>query len=141
MGQQRGVVPGLRGILSDAIIFSTQPASGRREVIVYPFNDDGNGFMGKVDERGRLLPSAISPISGVEYRVITDEQAGYYYCEGKIPLSILFDNEEVAGKEVLFNTGVIDNDREAFIYVRSWAYDRDPQYWGTLRFAENLMEE
>ncbi|MFC1717625.1 metallophosphoesterase, partial [Candidatus Poribacteria bacterium] len=123
-----------RGFLSDAILFSTQPGSGRREIIVFPFNDDGNAFIGKVDERGRLKPSEMSMISSVEYYTRTDEQAGYYYCEGRIPLSLLFDNEQVVGKEVLFNAGVIDNDLEAFIYLRTWAYDRDPQYWGTLRF-------
>jgi len=126
-----------RGLLSDAILFSTQPASGRREIIIFPFNDDGNAFMAKVDERGRLQPSAMSAVSGVEYYSRTDQQAGYYYCEGRIPLSLLFDNEQVMGKEVPFNVGVIDNDLTAFIYLRTWAYDRDPQYWGTLRFLED----
>ena len=111
--------------------------SGRREIIVFPFNDDGSAFIGKVDERGNLKPSAISTISGVEYLSRTDQQAGYYYCEGRIPLSLLFDNDRAPGKEILFNVGVIDNDLEAFVYLRTWAYDKDPQYWGILKFAEN----
>ena len=126
-----------RGLLSDTIVFSTQPASGRREIVIFPFNEDGDAFTGAIDERGILRPSAIPMTPGAEYHTRTDQQAGYYYCEGKIPLSTLFDNEPVAGREMLFNAGVIDNDIEAFIYVRTWAYDRDPQYWGTLKFPEN----
>lgn len=130
-----------RGILSDCIIFSTQPSSGRRETVIFPFNEDGGAFVGKVDEKGWLRPSNLSMISGAEYESGTDQQAGYYYCEGKVPLSVLFDGEPVAGKEVPFNMGVIDNDREAFIYVSSWAFDRDPQYWGVLKFAGKPVED
>jgi len=72
--------------------------------------------------------------SGIEYFSRTDQQAGYYYCEGKVPLSILFDNEQTDGGEMPFNMGVIDNDLEAFIYLRTWTYDRDPKYWGVLQF-------
>jgi len=124
-------------LLSDAIVFSTQPASGRRDIVIFPFNDDGNAFIAKVDGRGRLRPSEMSAVSGVEYYSRIDEQDGYYYCEGRVPLSLLFDNEDVSGKEVPFNMGVIDNDLTAFVYVRTWAYDRDPQYWGTLKFLED----
>lgn len=123
-----------RGILSDAIVFSAQPTSGRREIVIFPFNEDGNAFIGKVNARGWLPPSEMSAISGVEYFSRTDQQAGYYYCEGKVPLSILFDNEQAEGGEMPFNAGVIDNDLEAFIYLRTWTYDRDPKYWGILRF-------
>ncbi len=126
-----------RGLLSDAIIFSTQPASERREIVIFPFNEDGDAFTGAVDRRGTLQPSAISMMPGVEYHTRTDQQAGYYYCEGKIPLSALFDDEPVAGKEMLFNAGIIDNDLTAFIYLRTWAYDRDSKYWGSLKFAGN----
>ena len=124
-----------KGILSDCIIFSTAPAGERQETVIFPFNEDGNAFRGKVDDRGILRPANMSAISGVEYRSRADDQEGYYYCEGKVPLSLLFGDELVAGKEVPFNVGVIDNDLEAFIYVRSWAFDRDPQYWGILKFA------
>ena len=124
------------GILSDAIIFSTQPTGERRETVIFPFNEEGNAFVGKVNERGILGPSDISVISGVEYYSRTDQQEGYYYCEGKVPLSLLFGDEPVIGKEVPFNVIVIDNDLEAFIYVRSWTFDQDPQYWGILRFAD-----
>lgn len=124
-----------RGILSDAIIFSTQPSGERKELVIFPFNEDGNPFVGKVDERGVLRPSDLSVVSGVEYEPRIDQDVGYYYCEGKIPLSVLFGDEPVAGREVSFNVGVIDNDLEAFTYVRTWAFDRDPQYWGILKFA------
>jgi len=125
-----------RGILSDLIIFSTQPSGERKEIVIFPFNEDGNAFAGKVDEKGILRSSDLSAISGVEYESRTDQDAGYYYCEGKIPLSILFGDEPVAGREVAFNVGVVDNDLEAFLYLRTWAFDRDPQYWGILKFAE-----
>jgi hypothetical protein len=124
-----------RGLLSDAIIFSTQLSGERKEVVIFPFNEGGTAFAGKVDEKGILRPSDLSAISGVEYESRTDQDAGYYYCEGKVPLSILFGDESVAGREVPFNVGVIDNDVEAFIYMRTWAFDRDPQYWGILKFA------
>ena len=52
-----------------------------------------------------------------------------------MPLSLLFGDEPVAGREVPFNVGVLDNDLEAFIYMRSWAFDRDPQSWGILKFS------
>ena len=122
-------------ILSDCIIFSTLPSGERQEVVIFPFNEDGNGFVGVVDERGILRPANMSAIPGVEYRSRTDDQEGYYYCEGKVPLSLLFGDEPVAGKEVPFNVGVLDNDLEAFVYIRSWAFDRDPQSWGILKFA------
>ena len=104
--------------------------------MIFPFNEDGNAFAGKVDEKGILRSSDLSAISGVEYESRTDQDAGYYYCEGKIPLSTLFGDEPVAGREVAFNVGVVDNDLEAFLYLRTWAFDRDPQYWGILKFAE-----
>lgn len=126
-----------RGILSDAIIFSTLPPGGRKEIVIFPFNEDGSAFTGKVDEKGWLKPSDMTVITGVEYTSRTDQQAGYYYCEGKIPLSLLFGDEPIAGKELPFNVGVIDNDLEAFMYLRTWAFDRDPQYWGILRFSED----
>jgi hypothetical protein len=124
-----------RGILSDAIIFSSQPSGQRKEVVIFPFNEDGNAFAGKVDEKGILRPSDLSAISNAEYKSRTDQDAGYYYCEGRVPLSVLFGDEPVAGREVSFNVGVIDNDLEAFVYLRTWAFDRDPQYWGILKFA------
>ncbi len=126
-----------RGLLSDCIVFSTQPGGERNDIVIFPFNKDGSAFLGNADARGVIRPTNISAISGVEYSSKTDQQAGYYYCEGKVPLSLLFGDEPVAGKKMLFNVGVIDNDLEAFVYVRSWAYDRDTQYWGTLKFAGN----
>jgi len=126
-----------RGILSDAIAFSTQPPDGRKEIVIFPFNEDGRAFTGKVNERGWLKPSDMWVISGVEYKSRTDQQAGYYYCEGKIPLALLFGDDPVVGRELPFNVGVLDNDLEAFIYLRTWAYDRDPQYWGILKFPED----
>lgn len=123
-------------ILSDTIIFSTMPAGERTELVIFPFNEEKNAFIGKVDSKGILLPENLTPISGVTYETVEDRQNGYYYCEGRIPLQTLFGDEPVAGKELPFNVGVIDNDREAFIYLYSWAYDRDPKYWGTLRFEE-----
>jgi hypothetical protein len=125
-----------RGILSDAIIFSTLPAIGRKEIVIFPFNEDGRAYTGKVDEKGWLKPSDMTAIAGVEYNSRTDQQSGYYYCEGKIPLSSLFGDEPVSGRELPFNVGVIDNDLEAFVYLRTWAFDRDPQYWGILKFTE-----
>lgn len=126
-----------RGFLSDAILFSTLPGSGRRDIAIFPFSEEGSALIGAVDERGRIRPADMSPISGVEYFTRIDQQAGYYYCEGRMPLSVLFDSESVMGKEIPFNAGVLDNDHEAFVYVRSWTYDADPQYWGILKFPEN----
>jgi hypothetical protein len=126
-----------RGILSDAIVFSTQPPDGRKEIVVFPFNEDGRAFIGRVNERGWLRPADMSAISGVEYKSRTDRQAGYYYCEGKVPLTLLFGDDPVVSRELPFNVGVIDNDLEAFIYLRTWAYDRDPEYWGVLKFPED----
>lgn len=122
-------------ILSDTIVFSTLPSGSRREIVIFPFNPDMAAFQGKVDDRGILRPSALSNVPGVEYKTRADEQADYYYCEGRIPLSALFGDEPVSGRELPFNVEVIDNDLEAFIYLRSWAFDQDPQYWGILKFT------
>jgi predicted phosphodiesterase len=124
-----------RGLLSDAIIFSALPNGERKDVVIFPFNEDGGAFLGNVDAKGIIRPVNMTSVSGVEYNSRTDEQAGYYFCEGKVPFTILFGEDDLAGKELLFNTGVIDNDKEAFIYVYTWAFDRDPQYWGVLNFT------
>ena len=130
-----------KGLLSDCIIFSTQPGGERKDIVIFPFNEGGSAFLGNADARGIIRPANITMISGVGYSTITDQQSGYYYCEGKVPLSLLFGDEPIAGKEMLFNTGVIDNDQEAFIYVRSWAYDRDPKLWGVLKFEDEVSDQ
>lgn len=124
-------------ILSDCIVFFTQPDGDRRETLIFPFNKQGSASVGKVDERGILVPSDTLVTSGVEYHTRTDRQIGYYYCEGKIPLPLLFGDEDLAGKELPFNVGVVDNDLEAFVYLRTWAFGPDPQYWGILKFPED----
>lgn len=124
-------------ILSDCIVFFTQPDGDRRETLIFPFNKQGGVSVGKVDERGILVPSDTLVTSGVEYHTRTDKQIGYYYCEGKIPLPLLFGDEDLAGKELSFNVGVVDNDLEAFVYLRTWAFEPEPQYWGILKFVED----
>lgn len=123
-------------ILSDTIFFSAQPGGDRREIVIYPFQEDKIAFTGKVDKKGLLNPDNLVQLAGAEYNTKIDLQDNYYYCEGKIPLQALFGNEPVAGKEVSFNIGVIDNDLEAFTYLYSWAFDKDPQYWGMLKFKK-----
>ena len=119
-----------KGILSDAIVFSTLPKEKRQDIVIFPFNDEKTAYLAKDT---KFIPSEMSPIQGVDYTSRTDPKDGYYYCEGKISLPLLFGDEKLAGKDIPFNVGVIDNDREAFIYLRSWAYDRDPKLWGIIK--------
>jgi hypothetical protein len=118
-----------KGILSDAIVFSTMPKDKRQDIVIFPFNDEKTAFIAKDT---KFIPSEMTVVQGVDYTSRTDPKDGYYYCEGKISLSLLFGDESVMGKKSPFNVGIIDNDQEAFIYLRSWAYDRDPKYWGVL---------
>jgi hypothetical protein len=74
----------------------------------------------------------MTTIQGVEYIAKKDEKNGYYYGEGRIPLKTLFGDESLKSREIPFNVGIIDNDLDAFIYLHSWTYDRDPKYWGIL---------
>jgi hypothetical protein len=120
-----------KGILSDAIVFSTMIKDKRQDIVIFPFNDIKSAFLAKDT---KFIPSEMTTIQNVDYAVKTDQKEGYYYCEGKISLSVLFGEAPMPiGKHYPFNIGVIDNDREAFIYLRSWAYDRDPKYWGILQ--------
>ena len=121
-----------RSILSDTIFFSAQSAGERKDIVIFPFNEDGKAFLSK---DGKFVPSEMSVVPEVEYASKPDQTAGYYYCEGKIPLPVLFGNEPTTGKEMLFNAGVVDNDLEAFTYLYTWAFDTDPQYWGILKLA------
>ena len=115
-------------LLSDAIFFSTQPNGKRRDIVIFPFNTDSKVYLAK---DSKLIPSEMSPIDNAEYLSKTDQESGYYFCEGKIPLSELIG--DTALSDNLFNVGVIDNDLEAFIYLRSWTFDGDTAYWGILK--------
>jgi len=116
-----------KGILSDAIIFSTMIKDKRQDIVIFPFNDVKSALLAKDT---KFIPSEMTAITDFDYAVRTDQKEGYYYCEGKIPLKTLFGDGSL--KSVPFNVGIVDNDQEAFIYLRSWAYDRDPKYWGIL---------
>jgi len=120
-----------RDILSDAIVFSTLINDERKDIVIFPFNEEKTAFLAKDPN---LIQSEMSKIEGADYTTRTDKNAGYYYCEGKISLSTLFGEGKVDGKQFPFNVGVIDNDLEAFIYLRSWTFDRDPKLWGILKF-------
>lgn len=120
-----------RDILSDAIVFSTLINEERKDIVIFPFNEEKTAFLAKDP---KLIQSEMSKIEGADYTTRTDKNAGYYYCEGKISLSTLFGEGKVDGKQFPFNVGVIDNDLEAFIYLRSWTFDRDPKLWGILKF-------
>jgi hypothetical protein len=122
-----------KGILSDAIVFSTMIKDKRQDIVIFPFNDIKSAFLAKDT---KFVPSEMTTITDVDYAVKTDQKEGYYYCEGKIPLKTLFNDGLM--KSVPFNVGVVDNDQEAFIYLRSWAYDRDPKYWGILNIGNKL---
>ncbi len=120
-----------KDIMSDAIVFSTFVNNERKDIIIFPFNEEKIAFLAN---NPKLIQPEMSKIEGVDYTTRTDKNTGYYYCEGKINLSTLFGSDKLAGKQVLFNVSVIDNDLEAFIYLRSWAFDRDPTLWGILKF-------
>lgn len=120
-----------KDIMSDAIIFSTQIGDKRQDIVIFPFNEEKAAFIAK---DSKLIQPEMSPIQGVDYVTKTDQKAGYYYCEGKISLSTLFGETKLTGKKIPFNVGVIDNDFDAFTYLRSWAFDRDPKLWGILNF-------
>jgi predicted phosphodiesterase len=116
-------------IFSDAIFLSTLIDEKRQDLVIFPFNSEGKAFLAK---DSKIKPNEFTEIQGIEYMSRKDKDNGYYYCEGKIPLRLLFGENLAIGKDTPFNIGVIDNDLEAFIYIRSWAYDRDPKYWGIL---------
>ena len=120
-----------KDIMSDAVVFSTMISDKRQDLVIFPFNEDRIAYVAK---DSKLIQPEMSPIQEVDYVVKTDQKAGYYYCEGKISLSTLLGETKLSGKKVPFNVGVIDNDLEAFIYLRSWAFDRDPKLWGILDF-------
>jgi hypothetical protein len=120
-----------KGILSDTIVFSTMIKDKRQDIFIFPFNDVKSAFLAKDT---KFIPSEMTTIQDIDYAVKTDQKEGYYYCEGKISLSVLLGEAPMpSGKQYSFNVGVVDNDQEAFIYLRSWAYDRDPKYWGILQ--------
>lgn len=121
-----------KAIFSDTIIFSTLKDGKRQDVVIFPFNENKTGYIAK---DSKIIPSDMTQVQGIEYSSKTDTKN--YYCEGRIPLNLLFGDESITNKDIPFNVGVIDNDLEAFIYLRSWAYDREMDYWGILKFIGN----
>lgn len=116
-------------ILSDAIIFSSILDGEFRNIVIFPFDNEKTVYIAQ----DNILKSRNKvPVEGVLYECKPDQTTGCYYCEGKIPLSLLFAHK-LQG-DFPFNVTVIDNDLDAFIYVKSWTYYDDPQYWGVLRW-------
>ncbi len=113
-----------KSVFSDVIFFSSLVDGKRKDIVIFPFNEDKIAFIAK-DEK--FVPSEMIPIQDIKYSTTTDGK--YYYCEGSIPLSILFEDKI---SEVPFNLGIIDNDLEAFLYLKSWNFDKDQNYWGIL---------
>ncbi|MGB9597661.1 MAG: metallophosphoesterase family protein, partial [Candidatus Poribacteria bacterium] len=81
-----------KDIMSDAIVFSALINDERKDIVVFPFNEEKIAFLAKDP---KLIQSEMSKIEGVDYTTRTDKNAGYYYCEGKISLSTLFGSDKL----------------------------------------------
>lgn len=115
-----------KSVFSDVIFFSSLIDGKRKDIVIFPFNENKNAFIAK-DEK--FIPSEMLPIQNIKYSTTINNK--YYYCEGSIPLSVLFEgNAKIS--EIPFNIGIIDNDLEAFSYLKSWNFDKDQNYWGVL---------
>lgn len=117
-------------LLSDYIVFTAADADKSQEVLIFPFNDANQAFS---RPSPFPKPNELVKLGRVEYA--SSKHADKYLCEGRIAYAQLFGRTDVAQKEFAFNVGVVDNDKNAFTYLKSWAYARDKQYWGILRFV------
>ena len=125
-------------LLSDYIVFTTADVDISNDddvsktVLIFPFNDAHQAF-----RRASSFPkpSELEPIEGVQYASSKHPEKRMYICEGKIAYEQLFGTTDVANREFLFNVEVVDNDQNAFTYLKSWAYAQDKVYWGILRFS------
>ncbi|MFQ6043948.1 MAG: metallophosphoesterase [Candidatus Poribacteria bacterium] len=128
-------------LLSDYIVFTAADGDNSKAILIFPFNDAQQAFS---RDKQFPKPSELELIEGdkkgssaplVEYASSKQPNKGLYICEGRVRYDQLFGTKNVAGKEFAFNVEVVDNDRNAFTYLRSWAYVRDKGYWGILRFV------
>jgi hypothetical protein len=130
-------------LLSDYIVFTAADANSSKAVLLFPFNDAQQAF---IRETPRPKPSELKLIEGekkessaplVEYASSKHPDKQLYICEGRISYDQLFGAKDVVGKEYAFNVEVVDNDQDAFTYLKSWAYAGDKAYWGILRFVSH----
>jgi len=127
-------------LLSDYIVFTAANADNSKAILIFPFNDAQQAFR---RENQFPKPSELKLIEGdkkegsapIEYVSSKHPTEGFYICEGRIRYDQLFGTKNVADKEFAFNVEVVDNDQNAFTYLKSWAYYRDKAYWGVLRFV------
>ena len=128
------------GLLSDYIVLTAADADKSKAILLFPFNDKNQAFKWELPfpELSELEliegDKKESSIPLVEYASSKHLNEKLYICEGRISYKQLFGARDVADREFSFNVGVVDNDRRAFTYLKSWAYDRDKAYWGVLRF-------
>lgn len=130
-------------MLSDYIVFTASDDDNSKELLIFPFNDAKQAFQWELPFPE---PSELELIEGdskdssaplIEYSSSKHPNEGLYICEGRVSYEQLFGTTNVAEREFSFNVGVVDNDQNAFTYLKSWAYDRDKAYWGILRFVSH----
>jgi len=117
-------------LLSDYIVFTASDADKSKEILIFPFNDAHQAFR---RTSPRPKPNELEGIGNIEYA--SSKHTDKYLCEGRIAHAQLFGRGDVANEEFAFNVEVVDNDRNAFTYLKSWAYVKDKTYWGILRFV------
>jgi hypothetical protein len=128
-------------LLSDYIVFTAADGDNSKAILIFPFNDEQQAFR---REKPFPKPSELELIEGaakessaplVEYASSKNLDEGLYICEGRIRYDQLFETKDIGAREFAFNVEVVDNDQRAFTYLKSWAYVRDKEYWGTLQFV------
>jgi hypothetical protein len=128
-------------LLSDYIVFTAADGDNSKAILIFPFNDKQQAFR---REKQFPEPSELELIEGdkkessaplVEYALSKHPDENLYICEGRIRYDQLFGTTDITEKEFPFNVEVVDNDQNAFTYLKSWAYARDKAYWGVLRFV------
>jgi len=117
-------------LLSDYIVFTAAGGDKSQEVLIFPFNDADQAFR---RPSPWPKPNELEKIGEAEYA--SSKHADKYLCEGRIAHAQLFGGTDVTNKEFAFNVEVVDNDKNAFTYLKSWAYAKDKKYWGILRFV------
>lgn len=121
-------------LLSDQIVFAADNDDETKAVLIFPFDESHQAFKCSFPD---LQLAELEPINGVQYATTKNPDKNLYICEGKIRYDKLFGTKEVVGKEFLFNVAVVDNDQNAFSYMKSWASAGDKEHWGIVRFVAN----
>jgi len=118
-------------LLSDYIVFAADDNGDTNALLIFPFSNTKRVF--KCGFPNTKI-SKLEMVEGIDYATSKEPDKNLYTCEGKIGYDKLFGTTEVAGKEFLFNVGIVDNDKSAFTYLKSWAYAEDKAYWGIVKF-------